>query len=318
MNVVHTLNGVPMDLFAARAAKVAAQGANEPILSGDWVATRGVRILIVLAIAVVFTLIARILVRRLERKLSGTPNVTEEITLRRTATVTHALVNVSYIVIWTIAVLTILDQFGVNLAPFIAGSAIAGVALGFGAQSLVKDWLSGLFIVLERQFDVGDTIDAHTVAGLISGKVEALTLRATSLRAFDGTLHVIPNGNMQVVSNKTRGWARAIVDVRIAYDEDVDEVRTLLEELFDELRASGELGTDLMSGPEVLGVDQLSDYAVVVRVVAETHPGRRYNVERRLREAVTTRLTERGIRVPMPPGSAPKPGEAPGAAAPSA
>lgn len=307
-----------MDLLAAQGATLAAQGANEPILSGDWVATRGVRILIVLAIALVITIIAKILVRRLERKLSGTPNVTGEIALRRTATVTHALVNVSYIVIWTIAVLTILDQFGVNLAPFIAGSAIAGVALGFGAQSLVKDWLSGLFIVLERQFDVGDTIDAHTVAGLISGKVEALTLRATSLRAFDGTLHVIPNGNMQVVSNKTRGWARAIVDVRIAYDEDVDEVRRLLDELFDELRASGELGADLMSGPEVLGVDQLSDYAVVVRVVAETHPGRRYNVERRLREAVTTRLTERGIRVPMPPSPAQKPGEAPGAAAPSA
>ena len=88
--------------------------------------------------------------------------------------------------------------------------------------------------MLERQFDVGDTIDAHTIAGLISGKVEALTLRATSLRAFDGTLHFIPNGNMQVVSNKTKGWARAIVDVRIAYDEDVDEVRTLLGGLFDE------------------------------------------------------------------------------------
>jgi small conductance mechanosensitive channel len=307
-----------MDLFAARAANVAAQGANEPIFSGEWVATRGVRILIVLAVAVVFTLIARILVRRLERKLSATPNVTGEITLRRTATVTNALVNVAYIVIWSIAVLTILDQFDVNLAPFIAGSAIAGVALGFGAQGLVKDWLSGLFIVLERQFDVGDTIDAHTIAGLISGKVEALSLRATSLRAFDGTLHFIPNGNMQVVSNKTKGWARAIVDVRIAYDEDVDEVRTVLDELFDELRASGELGTDLMSGPDVLGVDQLSDYAVVVRVVAETHPGRRYDVERRLREAVTTRLTERGIRVPMPPGSAPKRGETPGAAAPSA
>jgi moderate conductance mechanosensitive channel len=290
-----------------------AQGANQPILSGEWATTHGVRILIVLAAALIFTLVARVLSRRLERRLSGTPDVTGEIMLRRTATVTHAIVNVSYIVIWSIAILTVLDQFGVNLAPFIAGAGIAGVALGFGAQSVVRDWLAGLFIVLERQFDVGDTIDAHTVAGVIAGKVEALTLRVTSLRAFDGTLHVIPNGNMQVVSNKTRGWARAIVDVRINYDEDVDRVRGALGEVFDELRDTRALGADLMSGPEVLGVDQLSDYAVVVRIVAETQPGRRYNVERRLREAITTRLAELGIRVPTPAAPAPAASQPPAA-----
>jgi moderate conductance mechanosensitive channel len=297
---------------------LSAQGGNagDDILSREWATTHGVRILVVLGVAIVFTLIARMLVRRLERRLSGTPDVTGEIMLRRTATVTHAIVNVCYVVIWSIAILTILDQFGISLAPFIAGAGIAGVALGFGAQSVVRDWLAGLFIVLERQFDVGDTIDAHTVAGVIAGKVEALTLRATSLRAFDGTLHVIPNGNMQVVSNKTRGWARAIVDVRIHYDEDVESVRSVLDELFDELRETKALGTDLMSGPEMLGVDQLSDYAVIVRVVAETQPGRRANVERGLREAVTSRLAERGIRVPVPPAptSTPNAGSAPGAA----
>jgi len=292
-----------------------AQGANDAILSREWATTHGVRILIVLAAAVVFTVVARVMSRRLERRLSGTPDVTGEIMLRRTATVTHAILNVSYIAIWAIAILSALDQFGVNLAPFIAGAGIAGVALGFGAQSVVRDWLAGLFIVLERQFDVGDTIDAHTVAGVIAGKVEALTLRVTSLRAFDGTLHVIPNGNLQVASNKTRGWARAIVDVRIHYDEDVDRVRGALEEVFDELRETKALGADLMSGPEVLGVDQLSDYAVVVRVVAETQPGRRYNVERRLRESITTRLAELGIRVPTPVASAPKASQPPTASA---
>jgi moderate conductance mechanosensitive channel len=292
---------------------LAAQG-NDSILTREWVAVHGVRILIVLAIAIVFTLVARYLCRRLERRLEGTPNVTGEILLRRTATVTNAIVNVAYVVIWTITILTVLDQLGVNLAPFIAGASIAGVALGFGAQSIVKDWLSGLFIVLERQFDVGDTIDAHTVAGLIPGKVEGLTLRATSLRDFDGTLHVIPNGNMQAISNKTRGWARAIVDVRIAYEEDVDKVRGFLEELFGELRQKGKLGPELMSGPEILGVDQLSDYAVVVRVYAETQAGRRYNVERRLREAVMTRLSERGVRVPLPPTTPASPSAASGGA----
>lgn len=286
---------------------------DRPFISQEWLKVEGIRILIVLAVAVAVTLIAKFAVRRMERRLEGTPNVTGEILLRRTATVTHALANVAYIVIWTIAILTILDQLGVNLSPFLAGAGILGVALGFGAQSLVKDWLTGLFIVLERQFDVGDTIDAHTTAGLISGKVEGLTLRATSLRAFDGTLYAVPNGNIEVVANKTRGWARAIVDVRIAYDEDVDKVRGLLDELFDELREDKALGPDLMSGPDVLGVDQLSDYAVVVRVTAETQPGRRYAIERKLREAATTRLGERGVRTPMPPAATaqnPPPGAA--------
>jgi small conductance mechanosensitive channel len=289
-----------------------------PIGSNEWLKVQGVRILIVVLVAIVVTVIAKVAVRRIERRLEGTPNVTGEIVLRRTATVTHAIANISYIVIWTVAILTILDQIGVNLAPFIAGAGIAGIALGFGAQSLVRDWLSGLFIVLERQFDVGDTIDVHTSTDLISGKVEGLTLRVTSLRAFDGTLNVVPNGNILVVSNKTRGWARAIVDVRINYDEDVDTVRGVLDELFDELRENKALGVDLMSGPDVLGVDQLSDYAVVVRVVAETQPGRRYAIERKLREAATTRLAERGVRTPMPPAAtttSQAPGQPPGAAA---
>jgi moderate conductance mechanosensitive channel len=178
-----------------------------------------------------------------------------------------------------------------------------GVALGFGAQSLVRDALSGFFILLENQFGVGDTVEAYTTAGPVSGKVEALTLRVTTLRAFDGSLHIIPNGNIQLISNKSRGWARAIVDVRLTYGEDLDRVRGVLEELFEEIRDDGSLRDWVMDGPSVLGIETLAEFGQVVRVVAETRPSKRYDTERMLRERITRRLADRQIRVPTPPAA---------------
>src|SRR5436190_514895 len=143
----------------------------------------------------------------------------------------------------------------------------------------------------------------------VSGKVESLTLRNTTLRAFDGTLHVVPNGNMMVVSNRSRGWARAIVDVRVPYGEDVDKVRGILAELFDELRDRSPLKDWLRDGPSVLGIESLSDYALVVRVIADTRPSKRQDAERQLRESIQARLAERGIRVPTPPPMPARSGE---------
>jgi small conductance mechanosensitive channel len=179
------------------------------------------------------------------------------------------------------------------------------VALGFGAQSIVRDGLAGFFILFENQFGVGDTIEITTSAGAVPGKVEGLTLRVTSLRAFDGTLHMVPNGNILVVSNKSRGWGRAIVDVRLSYDEDVERVRDLLDELFDEIERDGLLSGWLTQRPGVLGMETLSEYGVVIRVTAETRASKRFDAERQLREMITARLTREGIRVPVPPAVGP-------------
>ena len=211
--------------------------------------------------------------------------------------------------IWTIAFLLVIDQFDVKLAPFLASAGIVGVALGFGAQSLVRDGLSGFFILLENQLGVGDTVDLQTTGGTVSGKVEALTLRITMVRAFDGTLHTVPNGNINVVSNRSRGWARAIVDVRVAYTEDVDRVREVLDELFDEVRLDPSLGDWIREGPTVLGVDSylvLADFAAyvscqadVAMAYADPRTSKRMDVERRLREMIAKRLGERGIHLPV-------------------
>ena len=212
--------------------------------------------------------------------------------------------------IWTIAILMVLSEFDVNLAPLLASAGIAGVALGFGAQSLVRDGLSGFFILLENQLGVGDTVDLQTTGGPVSGKVEALTLRVDVVRAFDGTLHTVPNGNIMVVSNRSRGWARAIVDVRVAYTEDVDRLREVLDELFDEVRLDPTSATGSARGRRCSGIDALGADAKVLRVVADTRTSKRVDVERRLREPIAKRLAERGINVPVaaPPPAPPAPG----------
>lgn len=263
----------------------------------DW----GLAVFLVLGVAILVTIVLQILVRRFRHKLEGTASVTQELNLQRIATLTGALSTAGIVVVWTVAILIALDSLEVPLAAFFASAGIAGVALGFGAQSIVKDTLSGFFILLENQFGVGDIIELKTTAQPVSGRVEALSLRVTSLRDFDGTLHTVPNGNIQLVSNKSRGWARAIVDVRVAYGEDVERLRAVLEELFEEFKTDPTLADWIREGPSVLGMETQSEYAQVVRVVADTRPSKRWDTERLLRERISGRLDAEGFRVPMPP-----------------
>lgn len=270
----------------------------------------GRRIAIIVGIALIVTIAARLAIRRFRKRLEGSPSVTQAINLQRGATLARSLGTAAVVVIWVLALMLVLGELRINLAPLLASAGVAGVALGFGAQSLVKDTLSGFFILLENQFGVGDVIEIQSSASPVTGKVEDLTLRVTALRAFDGTLHIVPNGNIVVVSNKSKGWGRAIVDVRVAYDEDVDRVRSLLADLFDEIEREGLMDGWLTQRPSVLGVETLSDYGVVIRLVADTRASKRWDAERRLRERISTRLAREGIRVPLPPSMSQRPGEA--------
>ena len=278
---------------------------------GDWFLDTGLPILIVVAVATAVTVLSRTAVNRFRRKLEGTASLTQEVNLQRATTLTAALSTTLVVLIWTIAILLVLGEFGISLGPLIATAGIAGVALGFGAQTIVRDTLSGFFILFENQYWVGDNVELQTPSGRVPGRVESLTLRVTSLRAFDGTLHIVPNGNILVASNRSRGWARAIVDVRAAYEEDVDRLRQVLEELFEELKSDRTLQDWIQEGPTVLGVERMGQDALVMRVVADTRPSKVMDVERTLRERITRRLGERGIRVPVIP-VAPAPGGADG------
>lgn len=272
--------------------------------SSEWWLSVGVALGLIAIFALLINLVARRFVHRLDRRVAEQADGNDRDRLRRArrrSTVAHLVLSTVQIVIWTVVVLIVLSSIGVNLGPLLATAGIAGVALGFGAQTIVRDTLSGFFILAENQYDVGDTVELQTSANPVSGTVEALTLRITTIRAFDGTLNIVPNGNIQVTSNKTRGWGRAIVDLRLAYDQDVDTVRGVLTELFDEVREVAPFAGALRDGPEVLGVVQLTDAAQVLRVTAETIPSKRWEIERALREQITNRLTQRGVVAPPIP-----------------
>jgi small-conductance mechanosensitive channel len=270
-----------------------------PIVSLDWLTSHGLIILVIIAAGALLGWLARQAVRRMQRRMEAAESLTAELNLQRATTLTHALHYAIRVVVWTLAFLLILDQIGVNLAPLIAGAGIAGIALGFGAQSVVKDFLSGFFILLENQYSVGDIISVNADER-VSGKVEQISLRVTHLRAFDGTLHIIPNGNITMIGNKTKGWARAVVDVGIGYGENVSKVREVLEGLFDELREEPDLQRRIYDGPSVLGVENLGEYEVVVRVVADVRPPYQWDIARELRRRIKERLDERGIEIPFP------------------
>jgi small-conductance mechanosensitive channel len=261
------------------------------------------------AAALLVTLVMRIWVRRTRRKAeAAADDQVEGGRLRRASTVVGLVAGTIQVLAWVVAITVILATAGMPLGPVFASAGVVGVALGFGAQTVVKDTLSGFFIALEGQFDVGDFVELQTDGGPVSGTIEGLSLRTTSIRQFDGPLATVPNGAIQITSNKTRGWGRAIVDIRVALDEDPGRVREVLEEVVAAAAEQEPLAGWLREPPKVLGVTQLTEIAQVIRVVAETLPNHRSEAERELRARMAQGISARGIRVPPlvappPPGA---------------
>jgi moderate conductance mechanosensitive channel len=282
-----------------------------PRFPKEWWLSVGIALGLIVAVAGIVNAIARQYVRRLiskaEEQQRNDPDRDRAQRMRRTATVARLILSTFQVVVWTIVVLVVLGSIGVNLGPLLAGAGIAGIALGFGAQSMVRDTLAGFFILAENQYAVGDSVELQTTGGAVAGTIEALTLRITSIRAFDGTLNIVPNGNINVTSNKTRGWGRAIVDVRLTFDQDVEQVRAVLQDLFQDLAGTEPFATGLREEPKVLGIVQLAADAQVLRIAAETIPSRRWEIERELRERITMRLAERGVALPTTPVVVPHP-----------
>lgn len=200
------------------------------------------------------------------------------------------------VIIRLIGLFTVLGVLGINLGPLIAGAGIAGVALGFGAQSLVKDYLSGMLMLIEDQFGVGDVIDV----GEANGVVEQVSLRTTRLRSIDGTVWHVPNGEIRRVGNMSQNWSRFVLDVNVAYEAEVSNAIDALTELLQEFSNDAQWSSKLIGPPEVLGVESLSPTAVVVRMVVTTVPAQQWSVGRELRKRVKDRFDERGINIPHP------------------
>jgi small conductance mechanosensitive channel len=190
----------------------------------------------------------------------------------------------------------ILSQVGVNIAPIIASAGIIGIALGFGAQSLVKDFLSGVFMIFEDQYGVGDVIDV----GEATGTVEAVSLRVTRLRALDGTVWYVPNGEILRVGNKSQNWSRAVVDIGVGYDEDLARAKRVLAEVAHDLWEDEDYRNVIIEEPEVTGVEALAADAITLRVLVKTAPMEQWAVARELRQRVKARFDHEGIEIPFP------------------
>ncbi|MBP7630688.1 MAG: mechanosensitive ion channel family protein [Acidimicrobiales bacterium] len=237
---------------------------------------------------------------RLGRWRSHTPSIflsTGEANVRASAraqTIAAVLRSICAGVIWTFALIYILGALGLNLGPIIAGAGVAGVALGFGAQSLVRDFLSGMFMLIEDQFGVGDVVDV----GEASGTVEMVTLRVTRLRDQNGTVWHVPNGEIRRVGNKSQQWARAVLDVAVAPTADLEKAAALIAEAAEEVWASDAAKPDVLDRPEVLGIEYLGPDAATIRVHGRTRPGAQWRVSRLLRVRIAEKLTEAGIDLP--------------------
>jgi moderate conductance mechanosensitive channel len=193
--------------------------------------------------------------------------------------------------------LMILGQF-VNISPLLAGASVVGLAIGLGAKSLIRDVIAGFFILLEDHFGVDDRI---TVNDRYSGRVEHLDLRRTVLRNIqDGSVMTIPNGEIRAVANTTKGWSQAVVDIHVDYAEDIDRVLAVLDRAGDELQADSVEGAFLLGQPEVLGVENLGESHVTMRVLLKTQPGRQARVGRRYRRIVKNGLDREGVALPGP------------------
>lgn len=211
---------------------------------------------------------------------------------QRAETMGSVLKSVASVVILGTAALTVLDRLTIPIAPLLTSVGILGVAVGFGAQELVKDFIAGMFMLLEDQYGVGDVIDA----GAAVGTVEAVTLRITRLRDADGRVWYVRNGTISRVGNESQGWSRAYVDVPVPYDADLVSVRAVLEHLGEELWADTEFReAKIVETPQVFGVEQLSDSSLVFRVSVKTVPAAQAEVSRELRLRIKTALDEAGI-----------------------
>ncbi|NLL71391.1 MAG: mechanosensitive ion channel family protein [Epulopiscium sp.] len=212
---------------------------------------------------------------------------------RKADTLTSLSISLLRYFLYFIIGIQILSLFGVSITSVLTIAGVGGVAIGFGAQSLVKDIISGFFILLEDQFGVGDIVTLNTK----TGTVEEMGLRTTRIRSFDGDLHIIPNGEIGVVTNSTRDFKRAIVDISISYEENIERVIGVLEEIL--AKAEREL-TGIISTPQILGVQALGEYALVIRVAAQCQIKENWGVERELRKRIKQRFDEVGIVIPYP------------------
>jgi moderate conductance mechanosensitive channel len=283
----------------------------------DWFATP-LRILIILVVGWAVGRIVRRLIRRMvaplgnkrpERKeptktpfgFIDTGGVATARRAQRAKTLADVLGSIFTAIVWTITVLVALGELGIDLAPLLAGAGVLGFALGFGAQSLVRDFLAGFFMLVEDQYGVGDVVDVGGVVGTengVSGTVEGVSLRTTRIRDVEGVVWHVPNGEIKRVGNKSQQWSRAVLDIEVDYSTDISTAMRVIKETADAIWHDEAWNDAILAEPEVWGVEELGATSVKLRLVVQTLPLEQWRVARELRARIKAAFDAAGIETP--------------------
>jgi moderate conductance mechanosensitive channel len=253
----------------------------------------GLGLLKIIAIVVLSTVFLKVVKLALHNVFKVRQKTSLRISERREATLLRLLDNVLTYVVYFVVIMMVLDTVGIPVTTILAGAGIVGLAVGFGAQSLVKDIITGFFIIFEDQFSVGD----YVRIGNFEGYVEEIGLRTTKIKSWTGEVHILPNGSINQVTNFSLNNSIAVVDVSIAYEGDIERAENVIRELLAELPAKYE---DMVKEPELLGIQNFGQSEIVLRVTCETKPMRHWFIARALRKEIKLRLDEHGIEIPFP------------------
>jgi small conductance mechanosensitive channel len=273
----------------------------DPSLGGklyEWLVTSGLRIVLIVLGAYVLIRIINGIIGRFETIAAARAAMfaSASETERRLKTLTKLMRSTVFIAVTAVAVAMVLRELGMDIAPIIAGAGILGLAVSFGGQNLVRDVISGFFIILENQIRVGDV----AVINGKSGTVEEINLRTTVIRDLEGTVHVFPNGTITQLSNMSKGWSRYVIDVGVAYKENIDYVMEVLREIGDGLKKDDRFGSLILEPFEILGVDSFGDSDVVIKCMVKTLPLKQWEVGRELRRRIKNTFDLKGIEIPFP------------------
>lgn len=264
----------------------------------DWFMDTGIRVLVIIAIAVILYFIFKHLIPKFIRRFISQRMADEEDTeiKKRTDTLSSILVTIMGVIILIIAILTILPEFGVNITTLIAGIGVGGLAIAFAAQNLVRDFIAGFFILFEDQYRVGDVV---TIAG-ISGLVEEIGLRRTILRDLDAKVHSVPNGKVEISTNQTKKFSRVNLNISVGYGENLDRVIEIVNRICQEMAQDPKWKEDFISTPTVLRVDNLGDSGIDIKILGDTKPARQWDIMGELRLRIKKTFDSEGIEIPWP------------------
>lgn len=256
-----------------------------------------VKVVIILAIAMALNIIQKKMIPRVI--IAGIPKdrvESQDQLTTRSKTMAYAVRKVIAVIIWIIAIVMVLGVIGVNIAPLLATLGVASLALGFAAQNIIRDYLHGFFILMEDWYRIGEWV---TISGM-EGEVEKVSPRRTVLREINGTMHVIPNSQIQFASNQTRDWARINLYVTVAYKEDISHVYEVINGVCQELKDDPDFGTNLTTTPSAMRVSDLGDHGVDICIRGYTKPGEQWGLTGELRKRIKNRFDQEGIEIPWP------------------